>query len=129
MWKFLVPALVLVAAAVVGLRLRQLRRPAAKLALREGTCCGMEFALRGREITIGSSEEQRITISHPRVSRLHAVVSRDGDRFLLRDESSYGVQVNGKPVSEAVELRSGDLIRLGESVDLIFTRLIPPRTR
>ena len=29
----------------------------------------------------------------------------------------------GKPLAEGEELRSGDLIRLGDSVDLIFTRL------
>jgi len=99
------------------------RRPAAKLALREGDAVGLEFPLLAKETTIGSEAGQTVVVSHPRVSRHHAVITRTRDgRFVLRDRSKHGTSVNGEPVAERA-LESGDLIRLAESVDLIFTRL------
>ena len=113
---------VLIAAGVAAWwRLRP--RPLAKLALREGDTTGVEFPLSAKETTIGSEAGQTVVVSHPRVSRQHAVVAHtDGGQFVLRDRSKHGTSVNGVVVAERV-LRSGDLIRLANSVDLIFTRL------
>jgi pSer/pThr/pTyr-binding forkhead associated (FHA) protein len=98
-------------------------RPLAKLTLREGGTMGVEFPLSTKESTIGSEAGQTVVVSHPRVSRHHAVVARTDDgQFVLRDRSKHGTTVNGVAVGEHV-LRSGDLIRLAESVDLVFTRL------
>ena len=77
----------------------------------------------GKETTIGSEAGQTIVVSHPRVSRHHAVIARTDDgTFVLRDRSKQGTAVNGEAISEHV-LASGDLIRLANAVDLIFTRL------
>jgi pSer/pThr/pTyr-binding forkhead associated (FHA) protein len=97
-------------------------RPICKLTLREGDGVGLEFLVTDREATIGSGEDQTIVVSHPKVSRLHATLHLEESRFVLRDRSKHGVRVNGEPTRET-ELRSGDLISLAESVDLIFTRL------
>ncbi len=118
-------ALVLLALAAAGAGmwwwLRS--RPLAKLALREGATTGLEFPLSARETTIGSDAGQMVVVSHPRVSRHHAVIARTEEgTFVLRDRSKHGTTVNGEPVSER-PLTSGDLIRLADSVDLIFTRL------
>jgi S-DNA-T family DNA segregation ATPase FtsK/SpoIIIE len=113
-------ALVLVAGLAAWLLLR--RRPMCKLSLRTGDGTGAEFAIRGGEATIGSRDGQTVVVSHPSVSGLHATLKLEEGMFVLRDHSSRGTRVNGEEVHEAV-LRSGDLIRLGESVDLIFTRL------
>jgi pSer/pThr/pTyr-binding forkhead associated (FHA) protein len=129
MLRTLLSGLLLGALAGVIWRFWRSRRPIAKIAFREGDGTGLEFPLRNVESTIGSAEEHTVTVSHPRVSRLHAVVTFEKDRFVLQDRSRYGIRVNAEPVSESVELKSGDLIRLGDSVDLIFTRLVPPRTR
>lgn len=118
-------ALVLLVVVVAGAGLWWWRRsrPLAKLALREGETIGLEFPLSSRETTIGSEAGQTVVVSHPRVSRHHAVIARTEDGvFVLRDRSKHGTTVNGEEVSEH-ELRSGDLIRLADSVDLIFTRL------
>jgi pSer/pThr/pTyr-binding forkhead associated (FHA) protein len=46
------------------------------------------------------------------ISRRHAEIRRDGNRFLLKDTSSNGTFVNGKQNSE-VFLKSGDVLILG----------------
>ena len=46
------------------------------------------------------------------ISRRHAEIRREGNRFLLRDTSSNGTFVNGKQNSE-VFLKSGDVLILG----------------
>jgi serine phosphatase RsbU (regulator of sigma subunit) len=56
------------------------------------------------------------------VSRDHAEIALDNDRFMLRDRGSrYGTYVNGEGVSEH-ELKHGDLVRLGRSggAELVF---------
>jgi|GEM_PF-7049624 len=49
-----------------------------------------------------------------RVSRYHALVSKSGERFYLRDlQSANGTFVNGQRISEPVVLSVGDQIQLG----------------
>lgn len=47
------------------------------------------------------------------VSRVHARIVRDGNRFMLMDQSSNGTFVNGKQVKEAI-LRDGDVLLFAE---------------
>jgi pSer/pThr/pTyr-binding forkhead associated (FHA) protein len=48
------------------------------------------------------------------VSRKHAQLWRDGERWLLRDLGSRnGTRVNGVRVLEAIEVRPGDRVSLG----------------
>ena len=114
----LVGALVVVG-GLIWWRLRP--RPLAALSLREGSQLGLEFPIGGRVTTIGSEEGQTVAVSHPRVSRQHAVLSVENGEFVLRNRSRNGTQVNGEPVEERA-LRSGDLISLAGAVELIFTR-------
>lgn len=111
---------VLAVVVVAGWRLRS--RPVAKLTLREGNRPGLEFPLRPGQVTIGSEEGRTVVVSHPKVSGLHATLVLENGRSVLHDRSKRGTRVNGDAVEE-VELHSGDLIRLADSVDLIFTRL------
>jgi sigma-B regulation protein RsbU (phosphoserine phosphatase) len=56
------------------------------------------------------------------VSRDHAEIALDNNRFLLRDRGSrYGTYVNGEGITEH-ELKHGDLVRLGRSggAELVF---------
>ena len=54
--------------------------------------------------------------SEPDISREHAEVVRDGDRYLLRDrESRFGTFVNNVRVVKEQALKHGDLIRLGQT--------------
>lgn len=67
--------------------------------------------LREDEISIGrhSSCEVQFPKDLLMVSRIHARIIREGNRFKLMDESSNGTFVNGKPVKE-IFLESGDVL-------------------
>ena len=72
--------------------------------------------------TIGRGVENDLQLSGGEVSRDHAEILRDGDRYLLRDRGSrYGTFVGGVMAGERV-LLEGDRIRLGRSpaVELVF---------
>ena len=71
--------------------------------------------------TIGRRQESDLHIPNPGVSRDHAQIVRDLDRYVIRDRSSTGTFVNDEAVSEAA-LSSGDRIRLGpgDDITLVF---------
>jgi serine phosphatase RsbU (regulator of sigma subunit) len=72
--------------------------------------------------TIGRSVESKLRVIGSEVSREHAEIITDGNRYVLRDcGSRYGTFVNGEPKREHV-LVEGDRIRLGRSaaVELLF---------
>ena len=56
------------------------------------------------------------------ISREHAEIAQDGNRYLLRDRGSrYGTFVNGEQITERA-LEHGDRIRLGrtDAIELVF---------
>jgi len=77
------------------------------------------LALGAGETIVGrtSGIDAGITLNDTAVSRRHAAITRArSGRVSLRDlNSSNGTSVNGANVTEAVSLRDGDLIRLGDS--------------
>jgi pSer/pThr/pTyr-binding forkhead associated (FHA) protein len=80
---------------------------------------GSERAL-SPEFTIGRAEENDLTIEKPTVSRHHAVVTEEGERWFLEDRGSFnGTFLNGSRIQAGakVPLRHGDRIGFGaESV-------------
>jgi hypothetical protein len=82
---------------------------------------GTDHALEG-VTTIGRGPDRTIRIDDPRVSRNHAVVRRDGERWTLTDEgSSNGTRRNGTRITATtpVPLVDGDRIGIGP-VELVF---------
>ena len=72
--------------------------------------------------TIGRGAESDLRLAGGEVSRDHAEIVRDGDRFVLRDRGSrYGTFVGDEMVTER-PLVEGDRIRLGRSsaIELVF---------
>jgi serine phosphatase RsbU (regulator of sigma subunit) len=72
--------------------------------------------------TIGRGADSDLPVAGGEVSRAHAEIDREGDRYVLRDRASrYGTFVNGEPATER-QLVEGDRIRLGRSsaVELVF---------
>jgi class 3 adenylate cyclase len=58
-----------------------------------------------------------VVIDDPEISRRHALVRVVGESVVIDDlDSMNGTWVNGQRVAEAVQLRPGDVVRLGSSV-------------
>ncbi|MBU0996148.1 MAG: FHA domain-containing protein [Proteobacteria bacterium] len=67
------------------------------------------------EITFGRNPSCHVAFPMDQmiISRLHAKIVRDGNRFKIIDQSSNGTLVNGKPVSEQF-IKDGDVIFITE---------------
>jgi len=68
----------------------------------------------GRAMTIGRSRECDLHLGDMSVSRRHAQLRREDNRWLLKDLGSLnGTRLNGMRVTAEVEVRPGDTISLG----------------
>lgn len=68
------------------------------------------------ELTIGRGYSNLLRLDGAEISRVHAIIYKLDDKFVLRDlDSKNGVFLNGLKVSSA-ELNSGDEIRIGKYV-------------
>ncbi|MBI3358105.1 MAG: FHA domain-containing protein [Nitrospirae bacterium] len=66
------------------------------------------------EVSLGRTSENDVVLAHSTISRLHARIIKDENGCRIVDQDSRnGMQVNGKPVSNA-PLRDGDAILLGK---------------
>jgi len=75
---------------------------------------GTEFTLDRPSLVLGRTPENDIILNHKSISRHHAKIVREGDRFVILDlESANGVRIGGAE-QERIELQSGDVIELGE---------------
>ena len=74
-----------------------------------------EVLLDRDEITIGRREDNLVHLPERNVSRLHARLLRKDGGLLLEDlRSANGTRVNGVRIEEVVELRSGDVVSIGD---------------
>jgi FHA domain/Domain of unknown function (DUF1707) len=70
----------------------------------------------GREVVLGRSRECDCVLAEPTVSRRHAGLRREGERWLLLDLGSRnGTRVNGVRVLDATEVRPGDRVSFGDA--------------
>lgn len=89
-----------------------------------------EFELDGApgEVSLGRSPSCTVRINNPSMSRVHAVLVREGSpaRYRMFDRgSSNGTYVNGQRQAEVV-LRHGDQLMCGEFVFLFVDETAPP---
>ncbi len=86
--------------------------------IEKGFRAGREMMLARADTTIGRAESCDIGLfGDPAVERIHARIVRQGSRFLLADAgSAAGTFLNDERITQAVPLRSGDLIRVGGNV-------------
>jgi DNA-binding NtrC family response regulator len=86
-----------------------------KLVVISGPEKGKSLVVDRPELTIGSKEDNHLTLSDPTVSRLHAVLIESAGGYLIRDlNSTNGTYLDGVLIREAV-LEFGRTITLGES--------------
>lgn len=73
--------------------------------------------LDGERVAIGRLPVNDVHLPSDRVSRRHAVIDRDGSRWLLQDlGSANGTALNGKAMSagERVQLQNQDVVRIAD---------------
>lgn len=86
----------------------------------DGPNAGRVLSLRTEQLTIGRSPRADLHLAEEGVSRKHARICWMDGAYVIEDLGSQnGTFVSGKPVT-AVELRQGDLIRVGPIATLRF---------
>ncbi|MCL1933778.1 MAG: FHA domain-containing protein [Candidatus Azobacteroides sp.] len=77
-----------------------------------------------KSITIGRDDSCDIIINHERVSRFHASITREGDRYLYRDMSSNGTLINGVLIKNRdIYIRFGDRVLLAGNIPLPWNQI------
>jgi len=81
------------------------------------------YPLRDNRVLIGRSSESDAVVDEPEISRLHAVLFRQGGRYWVSDlGSANGTTVNGYTVeAEPVELGPGDMLSFGPTTFALRT--------
>ena len=75
---------------------------------------GLELPVDRDWVVIGRGRSADVVISEPTISRAHAAIGYDGEKFFVEDlGSTNGTAVNGKR-EPRLELNSGDEIQLGK---------------
>jgi hypothetical protein len=94
---------------------------AATLLVRQGPGAGQRFVITGPAATIGRHSGCDFQIDDPELSRQHARITWSGTGYVVEDLGSVnGTFVNGEQISGPRLLQDGDLLRLGEGVELAF---------
>jgi ABC transport system ATP-binding/permease protein len=67
------------------------------------------------EYSIGRGEDNTVRLTERNISRRHARIARETDRWVVFDAGSYnGCYVNGARVNQRQDLAHGDLVQLGD---------------
>jgi len=72
------------------------------------------YTFTGSQLTIGSTPENDIVIDHDGVSRHHAVIESSKSGYRIRDLGNKNATLLGGRRIETAELKSGDLISVGQ---------------
>ncbi|MGO9268310.1 MAG: FHA domain-containing protein [Candidatus Binataceae bacterium] len=85
------------------------------IAVEAGRLKGRQYRIEGSTISVGRAEENRVGLfGDPAVQPRHAVIERQGDRYMVRNLAvQAGTFVNGERI-ETAELREGDRLRIGD---------------
>ena len=98
-----------------------------QLTIKKGPNPGQVIELTQAEITIGRESTATLHIEDRALSRAHSRLAKSGDGYTIQDlGSTNGTFVNGKPLTGAYTLQTGDVISLGEGVDLEYRKISPP---
>jgi hypothetical protein len=91
------------------------------LVMRNETTSGQKWTIERDVIVIGRGEDCDIVLPERPISRRHAEIRREGNRYLLRDlGSKNGTCLNGREIDGPVPLQDGDEIQIALRVKLLF---------
>lgn len=97
-----------------------------QITIKKGPDTGKVIELTQAEITIGRESSADMHIEDRALSRAHAKLAKSGSDYTIQDlGSTNGTFVNGTAISGAYTLKNGDVISLGEGVDLEFRKIVP----
>jgi len=74
----------------------------------------IDYPLRGQRILIGRSDTCDILIPLANVSRTHAIISLENERWWVVDRCSHGTMINGEYIDSKRNLSFDDNIQMGE---------------
>ncbi len=101
-------------------------QPAATLTVSRGSGAGKSFEIGAAAVTIGRHDQCDIQVQDTWMSRQHARIVWSGSGYVVEDlGSTNGTFVNGERVAGSRALKSGDILRLGEEVELVFHVSVP----
>ena len=99
---------------------------AATLTISRGPGVGRRFDIGAAPVTIGRHVQCDIQVDDTWMSRRHARIAWTGTAYIIEDlESTNGTYINGERVGAPRALKSGDLLQLGERVELAFRVSVP----
>lgn len=79
------------------------------------------YLLGDKQVHIGRGKDNEIALSHPCVSRHHAVLEKAGSSYCISDTGSkHGILVNGQQVFGSCLLQERDVIQILDSI-LVYT--------
>lgn len=97
--------------------LEKARSREASLVIIRGTPQGKKYTLASEEMVIGREKGRDIRINSASISRAHARVVRDGDRFVLEDlDSRNGTYLNDERLEGRAVLKKEDRIKVGNTI-------------
>lgn len=89
---------------------------ATKLVVTEGVRKGLEIALRGRELTIGRSEDSDLIVDDEFASTYHAKLVLLNGEWMLQDlNSTNGTYLDGVKVTTPTNLKLKSTVRVGKT--------------
>src|SRR5690349_17176347 len=80
--------------------------------LADGYELGRSIHSRDTRITLGRDADADVRLQDPTVSRIHVVIYKKDDGFVLHNRGSNGTAINGKRMT-ACRLKSSDVISIG----------------
>jgi predicted component of type VI protein secretion system len=92
-----------------------------QLVMKQGPVPGKTFELSRDELSIGRDINNEIVINDAEISRRHCRLILQGDGYVIEDlGSTNGTFVNEQRVTGQRALRSGETLRVGDNVTLVY---------
>jgi hypothetical protein len=73
------------------------------------------FDVEGDSVRVGRLPDNEVQINNQSVSRVHCMLERDGEGWVLEDKGSHnGTYLNGAKITQPSRIRSGDSVGVGQ---------------